>query len=268
MAAKLIPCLWRADPSKEIIAKPCEPMNVNLVKTRYSNTYVVEEHGRLLVVDVANRCDGYVLNFISQELHQDILSVELVVCTHDDPDHIGGVTPLAKSCHAIAAIPHASGRPTLKLYRNPMGPVVKIVTTFGEAFRKRSRSMYMNQARNQRYQHIHNHHLDESAAQRFILPRQRLVDGARLEGFPNWECIHTPGHSWDSVCFFHHPSGSLITGDTLLGSGSKGQLVHPAIYDNPLAMRRSVDKLKELDPHTVYPGHGSVFTGEDILGHL
>lgn len=249
-------------------AEKQQTMKIHLVKTRYSNTYVIEEHDRLLVADVAMRCDGFVLEFIVAKLKRDVSAVELVVCTHDDPDHIGGVTPLARSCHAVAAIPHASKRPTLKLYRNPLGPIVKIATTFGEAFRARSRNMYMSKERNQRYQHIHNHHLDEPAAQRFVLPRQRLLDKARLEGFPNWEVVHTPGHSWDSVCFFHHPTRSLITGDTLLGSGSKGQLVHPAIYDNPAAMRRSVERLRRLNPQTVYPGHGSIFSGDDMLNHL
>ncbi|MFT6432681.1 MAG: glyoxylase-like metal-dependent hydrolase (beta-lactamase superfamily II) [Candidatus Azotimanducaceae bacterium] len=243
-------------------------MKIHLVKTRYSNTYVIEEHGRLLVADVAMRCDGYVLAFITEELKREIEAVDLVVCTHDDPDHIGGVIALARSCHATAAIPHASKRASLKFYNNPMGPVVKIATTIGEAFRARSRNMYMDRERNQRYQHVPNHHLEVPTAQRFILPKQRLVNGMKLEGFPNWEVVHTPGHSWDSICFYHRPSRSLITGDTLLGSGTKGQLVHPAIYDNRRAMRTTLETLRKLDPQTVYPGHGSVFSGDDLLSHL
>ena len=33
-------------------------MNIHQVKTRYSNTYVIDEAGALLVIDVAMRCDG------------------------------------------------------------------------------------------------------------------------------------------------------------------------------------------------------------------
>lgn len=104
----------------------------------------------MLVADVAMRCDGYVLACITETLKKEIASVDLVVCTHDDPDHIGGVVPLARSCHATAAIPYASKRPSLKFYKNPLGPVVKTITTFGEAFRKRSRTMYLDRERNQR----------------------------------------------------------------------------------------------------------------------
>jgi glyoxylase-like metal-dependent hydrolase (beta-lactamase superfamily II) len=242
-------------------------MQIHKIKTLYSNTYVVEEDGSMFVVDVAMRYDGFVLKHIQEDLGLSIDKIELVVCTNDDPDHIGGVIALARSCRAISAIPYASKRPSLKLYENPLGPVVRIATTMREAFRERSRRMYLNPERHSRYQHIHNHHLDE-AAQRYVLPQQRLTDGKRLQGFPNWEVVHTPGHSWDSICFFHRPSRSLVSGDTLLGSGSKGHLVHPAIYDNPLDIRRTLKKLQRLNPKTVYPGHGLVFSGSEILDHL
>jgi|TARA_B100001964_G_scaffold157344_1_gene172824 glyoxylase-like metal-dependent hydrolase (beta-lactamase superfamily II) len=222
----------------------------------------------MFVVDVAMRCDGYVLEYIREKLNRPIFDVSLVVCTHDDPDHLGGVVALARSCHAISAIPHASKRPHIKLYRNPFGPMVKIVTATREALRERSRDMYLNKERDARYHHVHNHHLAEQKAQRFVLPKQRLSHGKKLQGFDNWEVIHTPGHSWDSICLFHSPSGSLFTGDTLLGSGSKGRLVHPAIYDSPGHLRHTLRRLKRLRPKTVYPGHGSVFSGEQILDHL
>lgn len=243
-------------------------MEIHQVKTRYSNTYIIDETDALLVIDVARHCDGFVLKYILEDLGRSIFDVSLVACTHDDPDHIGGVIALARSCHAISAIPHASKRPHIKLFRNPLGPMVKFATALREAGRERSRDMYLNKDRDARYQHVHNHHLEEQGASRFVLPRQRLSHGKALEGFEDWQVIHTPGHSWDSICFFHGPSRSLITGDTLLGSGSLGRLVHPAIYDNPAALRRSLRRLKRLHPTSVYPGHGTVFSGDRILDHL
>ena len=222
----------------------------------------------MFVVDVAIRCDGFILKYIKNNLNLDVKKIALVSCTHDDPDHIGGVLSLARSCQASSAIPHASKRPGLKLYQNPFGPVVKVATSIGEAFRARSRKMYLNRERNKRYPYIHNHLLGESAAGRFSSPKFRLVDGQDITGFAGWEVIHTPGHSWDSICFFHHPSRSLITGDTLLGSGQKGQLVQPSIFDNLAAQRQTLEKLRKLHPRTVYPGHGSVFSGDQILDHL
>ena len=243
-------------------------MEIHQVKTRYSNTYVIEQSDAILVVDVASRCDGFVLKFITETLGRSIFDVKLVICTHDDPDHIGGVAALAQSCHAIAAIPFASKRPHIKLYQNPLGPIVRIATTTREAFRKRSRQMYMSSQRNARYQHVHNYHLETESAKQFLMPKFRLTHGNELHGFPGWKAIHTPGHSQDSLCFFHEPTRCLLTGDTILGSGTKGHVVSPAIYDSPIEMRRTIRKLKELDPAQIFPGHGKIFSGEQLLDHL
>lgn len=243
-------------------------MKIHLVKTRYVNSYVIEESQGLMIIDVAMRCDGFVLKHIKQEMNLSICDVRLVVCTHDDPDHIGGVAALAKSCHVTSAIPYASRRPHIKLYRNPTGPFVRTITSVREAFRERSREMYANPDRDARYQHVQNIHLDEPATQRFVTPQRRLKNGMRLDEFPDWEVLHTPGHSWDSICFFHHPSRSLVTGDTVLGSSRKGLLVHPSIYANPVALRKTLRKLRRLQPRSVHPGHGSVFAGEGLLDHL
>ena len=243
-------------------------MEIHQVKTRYSNTYVIEQSDAILVVDVASRCDGFVLKFITETLDRSIFDVKLVICTHDDPDHIGGVAALAQSCHAIAAIPFASKRPHIKLYQNPLGPIVRIATTTREAFRKRSRQMYMSSQRNARYQHVHNYHLETESAKQFLMPKFRLTHGNELRGFPGWKAIHTPGHSQDSLCFFHEPTRCLLTGDTILGSGTKGHVVSPAIYDSPIEMRRTIRKLKELDPAQIFPGHGKIFSGEQLLDHL
>ena len=135
-------------------------MKIHQIKTRYSNTYLVEEKHGMFVVDVAMRCDGFVLSYIQHNLDLRIDRISLVVCTHDDADHIGGVVSLARSCRAAMAIPHASQRPHLKLYRNPLGPLVKVGTAVREVFRERSFNMYFNRERSERYHHVHNHHLD------------------------------------------------------------------------------------------------------------
>ncbi len=36
-----------------------------------------------------------------------------------------------------------------------------------------------------------------------------------LSGF-EWEVIHTPGHTIDGICLYHQPTGTLISGDTVL----------------------------------------------------
>ncbi|MEX0943276.1 MAG: MBL fold metallo-hydrolase [Pseudomonadales bacterium] len=242
-------------------------MRIHLIRTRFSNTYLIEDNGGMFVVDIAARCDGFVLNYVEEKLNKNVFDIKLVTCTHDDVDHIGGLANLARSCQAIAAIPHAAHRSRVKLYKNPYGPAFRLMTAMAEAFRGRSRAMYLDRERIARYPHVPNVYLTGKGETQ--LPEiRRLKDRHRLEGFTDWEIIHTPGHSWDSICFFHHPTRSLITGDTILGSASKGQLVHPAIYDDPRRLKQSVKRLIALKPQTVYPGHGSIFSGENLLDHL
>jgi len=243
-------------------------VQIHQVKTRFSNSYVIEESDQLLVIDVALRCDGWVLRFVEEQLGRTVSDISLVVCTHDDPDHIGGVHALARAAGAQMGIPHASKRPHLKFLNNPLGSAYKFATGFREAFRPRSREMYNNRDRLKRYEHVPNHHLNNPVNHRFVVPEHRLKHNNLLNGFPNWSVLHTPGHSWDSICFFHEQTRSLVTGDTVLGSGKKGHLVHPAIYDNPGDLQKTLIRLQQLDPRTVYPGHGSIFDGEDLLSHL
>lgn len=57
----------------------------------------------------------------------------------------------------------------------------------------------------------------ETAAGQFGCRVTKVKGGETLSlaGSP-WEVIHTPGHTFDSVCFYHPPTKTVITGDTVL----------------------------------------------------
>jgi len=268
-------------------------MEIHLVKTRPVNSYVVEEHGRLLVIDVAAGCGEIVLSFIESKLGRDPRQVSLVVCTHDDPDHIGGLLPVAHACGAEVGVPWFSLRPHLKLLRDPASPFFRVGTGLREAIRRRPWSRAVLARRTHRVapdrvapdrvapDRVARAHAPSNRARRrpsaevgkalglrLLRPDHRLENDQTLPGFPNWRVIHSPGHSWDSVCFYHTPSRSLVSGDTVLGSRARGQLVHPAIYANPATLRRTMRTLKVLAPTSVYPGHGSVLRGDELFDHL
>lgn len=71
--------------------------------------------------------------------------------------------------------------------------------------------------------------------------------------------LATPGHTSDSVCF-HLPAdqagtGSVLTGDTILGRGTTMLDFPDGTLGDYLA---SLDRLAELGPATVLPAHGPV----------
>ncbi len=85
---------------------------------------------------------------------------------------------------------------------------------------------------------------------------QRTRDGDRVSsGTTALSVVAAPGHTPDHVAFFAPPSGSLFTGDAVLGRGTS--VIDPPEGDL-VAYLRSLRRLRELSPRTIYPGHGPV----------
>jgi glyoxylase-like metal-dependent hydrolase (beta-lactamase superfamily II) len=75
-----------------------------------------------------------------------------------------------------------------------------------------------------------------------------------LSGF-DFEVIHTPGHTMDSICLYHPETRSLFTGDTVLpyAVSSPDPAGGGKIEYHLFTLRR----LLSMDIDTVMPGHGS-----------
>ena len=74
------------------------------------------------------------------------------------------------------------------------------------------------------------------------------VDGVRLTA------LHTPGHTSDHLCFLLANHGrAVFTGDAVLGRGTS--VISPPDGDMA-AYVRSLQRLRDLEPTTIYPGHG------------
>jgi glyoxylase-like metal-dependent hydrolase (beta-lactamase superfamily II) len=78
--------------------------------------------------------------------------------------------------------------------------------------------------------------------------------------------LHTPGHSCGSLCLYEKSSGILFSGDTILsGSHVNALLEMDMISRNPgyngLKLHiESLERLVDLNPTYVLPGHGEIFT--------
>ena len=85
---------------------------------------------------------------------------------------------------------------------------------------------------------------------------ERIRDGERVSaGSVSLGVVATPGHTADYVAFFDARSGSLFTGDAVLGRGTS--VIDPPEGDLA-AYLRSLRRMRELGPRTIYPGHGPV----------
>ncbi|HYF11067.1 MAG TPA: MBL fold metallo-hydrolase, partial [Actinomycetota bacterium] len=98
----------------------------------------------------------------------------------------------------------------------------------------------------------------------------RLRDGEVIEGRGvALRAVATPGHSTDHVAFWIEETRGLFTGDAVLGRGTS--VIDPPEGDLA-AYLRSLRRMRELEPRTIYPGHGpTVFRGaaklDEYLAH-
>lgn len=85
---------------------------------------------------------------------------------------------------------------------------------------------------------------------------EHLRDGQAVRvGGLELAAIHTPGHSADHVVFHLASEGALFTGDAVLGRGTS--FIDPPEGDL-VKYLRSLQRMQELEPTTLYPGHGPV----------
>jgi glyoxylase-like metal-dependent hydrolase (beta-lactamase superfamily II) len=67
--------------------------------------------------------------------------------------------------------------------------------------------------------------------------------------------LHTPGHTWDHVCYELEEERAVFAGDLVAGTGSL--VVGPGRGELAESLR-SLELLVKRRPDTIYPGHGPV----------
>jgi glyoxylase-like metal-dependent hydrolase (beta-lactamase superfamily II) len=94
-------------------------------------------------------------------------------------------------------------------------------------------------------------------------------DVLRMAGM-DWQVIAAPGHDDDAVMLFEPAHGVLIAGDAIWGQGLS--VVFPELVQEGqppssdatqaafAAVAATLDRIEQLQPRVVIPGHGSPFT--------
>ena len=83
-----------------------------------------------------------------------------------------------------------------------------------------------------------------------------LADGDTLDlGGATLEFIHTPGHTIGSLCILHRQTGTLFSGDMVLGTGTT--VISPE-HGDMSAYIASMRKLLRYETQRIAPGHGPV----------
>jgi glyoxylase-like metal-dependent hydrolase (beta-lactamase superfamily II) len=92
-------------------------------------------------------------------------------------------------------------------------------------------------------------------------PTTLLEGGERFAvGGRDWQVVHTPGHSPGHVCLWNPAERLLCSGDHLLQVVSPPVTFERGFETDPMgSYLESLDRVRELEPDLVLPGHGPPF---------
>lgn len=216
---------------------------VHRIEDAYTNWYLVEEGGRLTVVDAGVRASWSSFHEALRRLGRRPAEVEAVVLTHGHFDHIG-FAERARTEHGIAVWVHENDVP---LTRHPF-----------QYSHARSRIPYLFNRRSFPIQ-------ASLVRSRAFFPRairevQRYVDGTLdVPGSPR--VVFTPGHTLGH-CALHFPDRDVVmAGDALVMldpyTGEPGpRIVAGAATADPPRALASLDALAATGAALVLTGHG------------
>ena len=93
------------------------------------------------------------------------------------------------------------------------------------------------------------------------------LDNNKLNtGDMEFELIHSPGHSPDSICFYNKKEKILICGDVIF-SGNTGRVDGPGGDGEEL--KRSIEELSQLEIEYLLPGHMDIVaTAEEVKSNF
>lgn len=108
---------------------------------------------------------------------------------------------------------------------------------------------------------------------------QRLIAKGDVPELPEWEFIHTPGHSPGQISLFRENDRTLIAADAFVTTKQESAfsvLTQKHILSGPpkyftidwIAAKESVKKLLDLKPYAAATGHGYPMYGEELTTAL
>jgi len=210
------------------------------VSARRANTYLVEAPNGLVLVDTGNPgSQKRILNAVSK-IGKNPKDIKLILLTHRHLDHIGSSAFLKKESGATL-VSHQFEKPyvaeTLVIITprawSLYGRIARRLLAVGSSMIKFLRLV--------KYQPTH---VDE------VSDEETILDAVGLDGSVVW----TPGHTKGSVSLFLNKSRVAIIGDLL--SSKRGKLVEPMFMENPNQTKASVQRIVDLHPVILCPGHG------------
>jgi glyoxylase-like metal-dependent hydrolase (beta-lactamase superfamily II) len=224
----------------------------------YANTYLIEGESGLVAVDVGTTLAAEEIRDIINE--QKGVALRLITATHFHIDHIGGIEKLKEFFPDSTVLfsrrveRYLTGEEKLALppLRRWFTGLIPVVTRIGNQPRNYYQSLTSKKAG-----------IPLPLLRTHITlgyePRCELAEPLEIPFLPDWKLIETPGHTPDSICFYHREEKILLSGDTVLNMEGTGELNRFcwSIHE----IEKSFKKISSFPVETIYPGHGNPIKG-------
>ena len=213
------------------------------------NWYVIEEAGRLTLVDAGFPAHYRVFVEGLRLIGRSLADVEAIIITHAHADHTG-----------FAERVRCETKATVHIHRDDLAAVARVlqlpwIGLISNVWRPFTGSMVGRAVGAGLFRMTNVTH-----ARGF-----NDADVLDVPGRPH--VIHVPGHTPGEVTFYLPQRKVLISGDTLVTLNLiSGEHTEPQVPDQCLnrdheLARRAIDRFKELGCVTLLPGHGKPWTG-------
>ena len=229
-----------------------------------SNVYFVQSGSSWVLIDAAWPHRGRLIKETAESLFGANTRPAAMLLTHIHPDHMGSARELAQ-LWSLPVYVHPDELPlatgdlsTLEQYCGPLDRWVILPVMRALPRRRRESAL---------------------AASNLTQVARAFDPSAGVPGLPDWECIHTPGHTPGHVSFFRTSDRVLITGDAVVSvklNSLWGLLRNEQGLSGPpwyttwswQAAKESVAALAWLEPGVLASGHGIPLTGTGTAGEL
>lgn len=214
------------------------------------NWYLIEENGRLTLVDAGFPGHYKVYKKGLEALGKTSKDIEAIVLTHSHADHIG----FAEKVRKEAGVPVFVHKEDAKMACKPLQlPWFGLLSNAWRAYTAKMLGIAIVNGV-------------------FTLPHltkvQTVEDGQILDIPGKPKILHTPGHTNGEIALFLEDRKILMSGDTIVtrnlltGELGNPQLTNPILTNNYKQAMRSLDLLRELGNITMLAGHGTPWTGD------
>jgi glyoxylase-like metal-dependent hydrolase (beta-lactamase superfamily II) len=195
---------------------------VHAVRLRGANAHLIVED-ELTLIDAGLAGSGRMLRRYLEHIERSQAEIARIVCTHNHPDHIGGVREIAFG-HETEVLMHPADAARLRIgwrdviARPTPSTFVALITRGPEDARP-------------------------------------IVDGDVIPALGGLRVVHTPGHTPGSICLYSEPLRLLFVGDVLQVIRGRLAFASQFFSDDMSLAKRSVAKLAELDVETIAFAH-------------